>query len=76
MYVGVSQAVIHFSKFLFNILFFFLCCFLDELSFPLLGELIKILFQLINSSLQSDVCLSNECLKKATLVAIFHFHDL
>lgn len=48
----------------FSLIFFFLCYFLGELSFPLLGELIKILFQFTNSSFQSNVHLSNECFEK------------
>lgn len=48
----------------FSLIFFFLCYFVGELSFPLLGELIKIFFQFTNSSFQSNVHLSNECFEK------------
>lgn len=57
-----------------SLIFFFLCYFLGELSFPLVGELIKVSFQFTNSSFQSNVHLSNEC-PKIISMAIFHFQD-
>lgn len=72
MYIGACQVIFYFSKFLS--IFFFLCYFLGELSFPLVGELIKVSFQFTNSSFQSNVHLSSEC-QKIIPMAIFHFQD-